>query len=260
MSSEYSLNGVDLDQPGKWRVMQGTLLPAVPAPRLESTDVPFRSGIIDGVGLKVGTFKVTVAFMVEGADRADLDRNFQALMARLRASNKLATLQHHPAGVSPREALVRLVSVSQPSWRYGEWVIDTTVVFEAVEGVWRDTTTIETQLDDLSRLAGGAAPISDAVLKLKPTANTVTIKDVTSGTSLTWRGTMESDQRLLVDVGKYSAWRQVSERWYPLQGAFNASAEISMSPEGLQLTPNHEGKIVLQVTGATGAIQARRAY
>nr|DAD91971.1 MAG TPA: tail protein [Siphoviridae sp. ctdoa10]DAE08808.1 MAG TPA: tail protein [Siphoviridae sp. ctAiL5] len=260
MSSEYSLNGVDLDQPGKWRVMEGTLLPAVPSPRLESTDVPFRSGIIDGAGLKVGTFKVTVAFMVEGADRAGLDRNFQALMARLRASNKLATLQHHPAGVSPREALVRLVSVSQPSWRYGEWVIDTTVVFEAVEGVWRDTTTIETQLDDLSRLAGGAAPISDAVLKLKPTANTVTIKDVTSGTSLTWRGTMESDQRLLVDVGKYSAWRQVSERWYPLQGAFNASAEISMSPEGLQLTPNHEGKIILQVTGATGAIQARRAY
>lgn len=260
MSSEYSLNGVDLDQPGKWRVMEGTLLPAVPSPRLESTDVPFRSGIIDGAGLKVGTFKVTVAFMVEGADRADLDRNFQALMARLRASNKLATLQHHPAGVSPREALVRLVSVSQPSWRYGEWAIDTTVVFEAVEGVWRDTTTIETQVDDLSRLAGGAAPISDAVLKLKPTANTVTIKDVTSGTSLTWRGTMESDQRLLVDVGKYSAWRQVSERWYPIQGAFNASAEISMSPEGLQLTPNHEGKIILQVTGATGAIQARRAY
>ena len=260
MSSEYSLNGVDLDQPGKWRVMEGTLLPAVPSPRLESTDVPFRSGIIDGAGMKVGTFKVTVAFMVEGADRADLDRNFQALIARLRASNKLATLQHHPAGVSPREALVRLVSVSQPSWRYGEWVIDTTVVFEAVEGVWRDTTTIETQLDDLSRLAGGAAPISDAVLKLKPTANTVTIKDVTSGTSLTWRGSMESDQRLLIDIGKYSAWRQVSERWYPLQGAFNASAEISMSPEGLQLTPNHEGKIVLQVTGATGAIQARRAY
>ena len=260
MSSEYSLNGVDLDQPGKWRVMEGTLLPAVPSPRLESTDVPFRSGIIDGAGLKVGTFKVTVAFMVEGVGRADLDRNFQALMARLRASNKLATLQHYPAGTSPREALVRLVSVSQPSWRYGEWAIDTTVIFEAVEGVWRDTTTIETQLDDLSRLAGGAAPISDATLKLKPTANTVTIKDVTSGTSLTWRGTMESDQRLLVDVGKYSAWRQVSERWYPLQGAFNASAEISMSPEGLQLTPNHEGKIVLQVTGATGAIQARRAY
>lgn len=260
MSSEYSLNGVDLDQPGKWRVMEGTLLPAVPSPRLESTEVPFRSGILNGAGLKVGTFKVTVAFMVEGADRGDLDRNFQALMARLRASNKLATLQYHPAGVSPREALVRLVSVSQPSWRYGEWAIDATVIFEAVEGVWRDTATIETQLDDLSRLAGGAAPISDAILKLKPTANVVTIKDVTSGTSLTWRGTMETDQRLLIDVARYDAWRQVSERWGPTPGSPSRASEISMSPEGLQLTPNHEGKIVLQVTGATGSIQARRAY
>ena len=71
---------------------------------------------------------------------------------------------------------------------------------------------------------------------------------------------MERDQRLLIDIGKYSAWRQVSERWHPIQGAFNASAEISMSPEGLQLTPNHEGKIILQVAGATGSIQARRAY
>lgn len=260
MSSEYSLNGVDLDRPGKWRVMQGTLLPAVPAPRLTSTEVPFRSGILDGAGLKVDTFKVTVAFMVEGTDRADLDRNFQALMAVLRASNKLATLQHHPAGVSPRDALVRLVSVSQPAWRYGEWAIDTTVVFEAVEGVWRDTATIETQLDDLSRLAGGAAPIPDAILKLTPTGNTCTIVDQTSGSSVTWRGTMEPGQRLLIDVGKYAAWRQVSERWYPLNGAVNASAEISMSPEGFRLTPNHEGKIVLQVTGTTGVIQARRAY
>ena len=77
MSSEYFLNGVDLDQPGRWRVMQGTLLPAVAAPRLHSTEVPIRSGILDGAGERVGTFKVTVAFMVEGADRAGLDRNWQ---------------------------------------------------------------------------------------------------------------------------------------------------------------------------------------
>ena len=59
MSSEYFLNGVDLDQPGRWRVMQGTLLPAVAAPRLHSTEVPIRSGILDGAGDRVGTFKVT---------------------------------------------------------------------------------------------------------------------------------------------------------------------------------------------------------
>ena len=240
--------------------MQGTLLPAVAAPRLHSTEVPIRSGILDGAGERVGTFKVTVAFMVEGADRAGLDRNWQALMAFLRASSRLTALQHRPAGASPKEALVRLVSVSQPSWRYGEWTIDTTVIFEAVEGVWKDVSPVEAPLTDLSALAGGAAPISDAVLRLSPTANTATILDVTSDTSLTWRGVAAAGQHLLVDVASYSAWRQESDGWEPSQGAVDASPEISMSPGGLTLTPNHEGKIVLKVTGATGHIRARRAY
>ena len=240
--------------------MQGTLLPAVAAPRLHSTEVPIRSGILDGAGERVGTFKVTVAFMVEGAERAGLDRNWQALMAFLRASSRLTALQHRPAGASPKEALVRLVSVSQPSWRYGEWAIDTTVIFEAVEGVWKDVSPVEAPLTDLSALAGGAAPISDAVLRLSPTANTATILDVTSDTSLTWRGVAAAGQHLLVDVASYSAWRQESDGWEPAQGAVDASPEISMSPGGLTLTPNHEGKIVLKVTGATGHIRARRAY
>ena len=260
MSSEYFLNGVDLDQPGRWRVMQGTLLPAVAAPRLHSTEVPIRSGILDGAGERVGTFKVTVAFMVEGQDRGELDRNFQSLLAFLRSSNRLATLQHRPAGGTSREAMVRLVSMSQPSWRYGEWAIDSTAVFEAVEGVWKDVSPVETPLTDLARLAGGAAPVSEAVLRLTPTANTATVLDVTSGTSLTWRGVAAAGQYLLVDVASYSAWRQDSDGWEPAQGAVDASAEISMSPGGLTITPDHEGKIVLKVTGATGHIRARRAY
>lgn len=260
MSSEYFLNGVDLDQPGRWRVMQGTLLPAVAAPRLHSTEVPIRSGILDGAGERVGTFKVTVAFMVEGQDRVELDRNFQSLLAFLRSSNRLAALQHRPAGGTSREAMVRLVSMSQPSWRYGEWAIDSTAIFEAVEGVWKDVSPVETPLTDLGKLAGGAAPISDAVLRLSPTANTATVFDVTSGTSLTWRGVAAAGQYLLVDVASYSAWRQESDTWEPAQGSVDASAEISMSPDGLTITPNHEGKIVLKVTGATGHIRARRAY
>lgn len=260
MSSEYFLNGVDLDQPGRWRVMQGTLLPAVAAPRLHSTEVPIRSGVLDGAGDRVGTFKVTVAFMVEGQDRGELDRNFQALLAFLRSSNRLAALQHRPAGGTSREAMVRLVSMSQPSWRYGEWAIDSTVIFEAVEGVWKDVSPVEAPLTDLSALAGGAAPISDAVMRLSPATNTATILDVTSDTSLTWRGVAAAGQHLLVDVASYSAWRQDSDGWEPAQGAVDASPEISMSPGGLTLTPNHEGKIVLKVTGATGHIRARRAY
>ena len=74
------------------------------------------------------------------------------------------------------------------------------------------------------------------------------------------RGVAAAGQHLLVDVASYSAWRQESDGWEPAQGAVDASPEISMSPGGLTLTPNHEGKIVLKVTGATGYIRARRAY
>lgn len=260
MSSEYYLNGVDLDQPGKWRVMHGTLLPEVPSPRLESTDVPFRSGIIDGAGEKVGTFKVTVALMVEGADRGELDRNWYALTARLRSSNRLASLQHRPAGGTPKEAIVRLVSVSQPAWRYGEWVIDTTAVFEAVEGVWKDTAPVEANLSDLSSLKGGAAPITDALLRLYPASNLVTVKDKGSGTVLTWRGSVAGGQRLLVDVARYEAWKIDADRWEVGSGAQDASAGLSMSPNGFQLTPDTEGSIAVEITGGAGVIRARRAY
>ena len=223
MSSEYFLNGVDLDQPGRWRVMQGTLLPAVAAPRLHSTEVPIRSGILDGAGERVGTFKVTVAFMVEGADRAGLDRNWQALMAFLRASSRLTALQHRPAGASPKEALVRLVSVSQPSWRYGEWAIDTTVIFEAVEGVWKDVSPVEAPLTDLSALAGARHPYPMLSCACRPLLTRPPILDVTSDTSLTWRGVAAAGQHLLVDVASYSAWRQESDGWEPAQGAVDAS-------------------------------------
>lgn len=260
MSSEYYLNGIDLDQPGKWRVMHGTLLPEVPSPRLESTDVPFRSGIIDGAGQKVGTFKVTVAFMVEGADRGELDRNWYALVARLRASNRLASLQHRPAGAAPKEAIVRLVSVSQPAWRYGEWAIDATAVFEAVEGVWKDTAPVEANLSDLSALKGGSAPITDALLRLYPTSNLVTVKDKESGTNLTWRGSVAGGQRLLVDVARYEAWKIDADQWAAGSGAKGASSGLSMSSGGFQLTPDSEGNVSVEITGGTGVIRARRAY
>ena len=260
MSSEYFLNGTDLDRPGKWRVMQGTLLPGVPTPRLQSVEVPSRNGVIGGAGAKVGTFKITIAFMVEGADRGELDRNWHALVARLRSSGRLATLQHRPAGGHPKEASVRLVSVSQPQWRYGEWAIDSTVVLEAVEGVWRDVAPIEANLSDLSALAGGAAPVADALLRLYPTSNLMTVKDKESSTVLTWRGSVEGGQRLLVDVSRYEAWKIDSDLWAAASGARGASAGLSMSPAGFQLTPDSEGRVAVEVTGGTGVVRARRAY
>lgn len=260
MSSEYALDGVDLDQPGRWRVMHGTLLPAVPSPRLASTEVPARNGVIDGVGQRTGTFDVTINFMVEGANRAQLEQNWVALMARLRNVSSLSTLTYSPAGFGARDALVRLKSIAQPSFTYGEWTIDTTAVFEAVEGVWKDRNYTVQPLDNMTALSGGSAPITDPLIMLMPTGNTMTVRDKVSGTSLTWRGTLTGGQRVLVDVASYSAVRQAAAEWEVALSHFDASGEISMSPGGFQLTPAADGKITLEVTGGTGYARARKAY
>lgn len=260
MSSEYSLDGVDLDQPGRWRVMLGTLLPSVPSPRLTSTEVPYRNGVIDGVGQKFGTFIVTVGFMVEGDTRAALERNWIALQARLRGVSGLSTLRYTPEGVAPREARVRLQSISQPTYRHREWVIETTAVLEAVEGVWKDVNPTVVSFDDLTNISGGSAPITDAQVMLMPTTNAVTVFDTVSKSSLTWRGVVTGGQRVLVNTAAYSAVRQESDGWEIASSNVDASAEISMSPGGFQLAPGPDGKIKVEFSGGTGMIRARRAY
>lgn len=260
MSSEYALDGVDLDQPGKWRVMLGTLLPSIPTPRLSSTEVPYRNGVIDGVGQKFGTFIVTVNFMVEGTDRASLEKNWVGLQSRVRGVSGLSTMTYTPAGFGSRQALVRLQSVSQPVFRYREWIIECTVVFEAVEGVWKDVNYTVQEFTDLTNLSGGSAPITDAQVMLLPSSNAMTVNDAVSGTTLTWRGVAKTSERVLINVPEYSAVRQSFNGWELAPSHTEASGEISMSPGGFQLTPGPDGKITLNVSGGTGYVRARKAY
>lgn len=260
MSSEYALDGVDLDQPGRWRVMEGTLLPAIPAPRLSSTEVPSRSGVLDGVGEVWGTFTVTIAFMVEGTSRAALEQNWIALQARLRGVSRLSTLTYKPDGVGARDALVRLQSIAQPTYRHREWIIETVAVFEAVEGVWKDREYTVQALSDMKFLSGGSAPIADAQIMLLPTSNAVTVLDQVSGTTLSWRGTVTGGQRILIDVATYYAVKQAHDGWNIAPTNTDVSGEINMSPGGFRLTPGPDGKITVLVTGGTGYARARKAY
>ena len=260
MSSEYALDGVDMDQPGRWRVMLGTLLPSIPTPRLSSTEVPYRNGVIDGVGQKFGTFTVTINFMVEGATRAALEQNWTALQARLRNVSGLSTLRYTPEGFGAREARVRLQSVAQPTYTHRDWIIETTAVFEAVEGVWKDVNYTVQPFTDLKDLSGGSAPITDAQVMLMPTSGAMTIRDVVSGTWLAWKGVLTGEYRVLIDVASYSAVQQAFNGWELAPSHKEASAEISMSPGGFQLTPGPDGKIVLATSGGTGYVRARKAY
>lgn len=260
MSSEYSLDGVDLDQPGRWRVMAGTTVPTVPSPRLTSTEVPFRDGVIDGVGHRVGTGLVTVAFMVEGDSRASLEVNWVALQARLRRTSRLSTLQYQPKGYGPRVALVRLKSLSDPVYTHRELLIETTAVFEVVRGVWEDKDWTVQPLSDMGALAGGCAPMRNMTVMLLPTANVMRVVDNESQTALTWNGVLAGGNRILVNVPAYSAVKQADPGWDVTTQAVDISNEISMSHRGFQLTPDAGGKVSVSVTGGSGYVRAKKAY
>ena len=97
---------------------------------------------------------------------------------------------------------------------------------------------------------------------LAPSANEMVIKDVTSGSTLTWKGSAvpAADDRIIVDVQNYSAYRQTSTDWPVLDNAVDVSGQISMSAGGFRLTPNSDGQVRLTVTGGSGYVRARRAY
>lgn len=114
----------------------------------------------------------------------------------------------------------------------------------------------------MTQLSGGTAPITDALLMLAPSANEMIIRDVTSGSTLTWKGSAipAATDRVLVDVERYTAVRQTSPDWEVLGNSVDVSGQISMSAGGFRITPDSEGQVSLQVTGGTGYVKARRAY
>lgn len=265
MSSEYFLNGTELDDPqGRWKVMEGTLLPDIASPVNVSVKIPGRDGVMPMPTTSFGTSTITIAFMVQdarngalGGGRAVLDDNFNQLLAALRFRGGLAYLGYRPAGAEWRHASVRLQSISSPVYYHLEKIIETTAVFENVDGVWRSDTEYTLPADDLSRLDGCAMPIFDPLIKLVPTTTRVTVQDRVSGSQITWTGPLRAGKTLVLDPASYWAeWTDGS--WGP---GTDASAGMSLTSRGFRLTPNSWGRITVTVTGATSAqVKTMKVY
>lgn len=265
MGSEYYLNGTDLDDAqGRWKVMDGTLLPDIASPVNVSVKIPGRDGVLPMPTSAFGTSTVTITFMIQdtvngrlGGGRSALDANFNRLLAALRFRGGLAYLGYRPDGAEPRHAAVRLQSVSSPVYYHPEKIIETTAVFENVDGVWRSDTEYTVPADDLAQLDGCAMPIFDPLIKLVPTATTVTVQDRVSGCTITWKGPIQAAKTLVINPAAY--WAEWTDGAWT--GGADASAGLSLASRGFRLTPNSWGRITIAVTGAASAqVKARRAY
>nr|DAV87546.1 MAG TPA: tail protein [Caudoviricetes sp.] len=268
----YSLDGTDLDDPlGRWVLTEGTALSTRGEPWNASVDIPGRFGILPIAPSVTKSATVALKFTVfswadnrEGSrckgGLAQLETNYQNLLRRLFAFGRMQTLQYTPAGQPVREARVRPTSSVEPVLDPHSETITFAVTYEIASGLWRGTVDIVDHLHDMSKFNGCVMPIPDGKLLLEPTAPTGTVKDNVSGTSFTFTGTLNSGERLLVDIANYRAWKTLSQDWTAPPGSRSADGEISMSPGGFRATPSADGRISMTLTGTTGRFRGRMAY
>lgn len=263
MASEYYLNGVPLDDPaGRWFVTSETLLPTLGSPRNISTVVPLRSGVMPLAPVAVEPFQVTVKMVVQdsGQGRGGLDRNWWALIRSVRQLGRLLKMQHRPPGGTAKEALVRLSSSVEPSFHYFENMIETTLVFEGVEGFWRDEYESEADLKNLGLMAGSALPINDAVIDIETPSRIMKITDVASGLSLSWTGVIPPDTYHMV-INCYDYTVHLGSTWWAATGP-DVGADLSVPPGGWSFTPDALGNFRVRTEGvnANARVKFRRHY
>lgn len=266
MASEYTLNGVDLeDAKGRWFVMKGTHIPGVAAPRNASVEVPLRNGVLPASTASWGTFKVTVSLMVTdardgalGGGRAALEDNWQALMTILH-SPTLMTLGYKPAGMTERTTKVRVSGISDPSFHYGGLIYETAVIFESLSGIWKDTAVKTMDSNLLAPIDGGSRPITDAILLATAYTGTVLkVTDVVSGSWISWSGTVPENKNVRIDCAAVTA-RFVAPGGWDEPGD-DASKGLDLSPRGFAIWPDPAGAYAVKRSGGYVGLRASRSF
>ena len=266
MASEYTLNGVDLeDAKGRWFVMKGTHIPGVAAPRNASVEVPLRNGVLPASTASWGTFKVTVSLMVTdardgvlGGGRAALEDNWQALMTILH-SPTLMTLGYKPAGMTERTTKVRVSGVSDPSFHYGGLIYETAIIFESLSGIWKDTAVNTMDSNLLTPIDGGSRPITDAVLLATAYTGTVLkVTDVVSGSWISWSGTVPENKNVRIDCAAVTA-RFVAPGGWDEPGD-DASKGLDLSPRGFAICPTRPARTPSNGPAGYVGLRASRSF
>ncbi|PHP52597.1 hypothetical protein [Actinomyces ruminis] len=252
--SEYQLDGHDLDDPqGRWLLTDATTLPSWGAPRLVSTEVPGRTGVLPTVPTSADPITITLGLLItdSGMGRPGLDANLRALAVMFRRHDRLLTLTHSPAGAPAREAMVRLSGAIEPEFYPAGSAAVLLVVLEAPSGLWRDVDEAVAPATDLSALDGGAMPIPDAVLRVTPSAQRIVIQDAVSGDTLAWEGSLVSGATLIIRPAEFAAvWSTEAD----------ATAGLSLPAHGFNLTPDSTGHHGLTVQGGVVEVVARRCF
>ena len=257
--SNWLVDGVDLS--AEFGLVRGTTWRPPVSARNAVVEVPGRHGsVVSGrTSLEAPTVTLQLLTKAVGEDALGV------------LSGKLQSLLGRPAGVTltrvqgtvSASAHARLVSLSpvDVSWQSGvaTWTAVLTVPGVTFRGTVVNSASLAASSNTtlaLPTLAGSSAPIRDAILRLSGPATSFSWTCPTSGTGISWAGSLLAGYYLYVDVATLTAWRTTSaSAWAGAGAEWQAeTARLDYPSAGpLQLWPRVSGaSTVVEVAIAGG--------
>lgn len=191
--------------------------------RRSSLDLPGRHGTTPGAGAVVfddGKLALTWELTADTFDAVEAER--LGLMAMLGAPGDLIVTRR--VGAVDQTAAHRLVSISDTDADSGTSMVTVTAVLSAPGVFWRGVeatsdpiaATAGTIAAEVPILAGCTAPVGDAVVRTTGPATGVTVRDLATGTGLSWVGTLALGAYVFMDAASLRAWTTTDpDAWAP---------------------------------------------
>lgn len=252
----YSIDGISLnDSSGRWSLEASTSRRSLPAVRVTDASTPRRHGDGFTPGDTFDSTRVGLSLIVADKDALGVsggavqaERNLEYLTALLLQTDRLIQLVQHTGPSESRTALGRVVSAVEPTAstplldRYKlQIVVNIPGVF------WSDPVgpvvsqgpaATVTGAFALPLLAGGSAPITDAIIRFKgPFNGVVAVSDPASGAGLSWSGTLTATQYAFLNADTLKA--HISTSATSWNTGTDATSGLDYPPPGpLVLTPS----------------------
>lgn len=255
MKPTYIINDVPLDDPaGRWRLDAETTRRALPAVRSTAIASPHRHGETTPTGDPYDPTNVGLSLHVTDRNPlgvpsgpAQTERNLE-LITGLLYSRPLLELTHQ-IGDQTRIAPARITSSSQPEARNNTLTHYQLHYVLTIPGVfWTDPDGPQTTQGptdpregtlNLPALAGGTAPITDAIIRIRRgIAGRYEVTDPTTGTGLILNATGPGGY-VYIDADTLTAWQSgTTAQWERPTEPTDLTELVDYPPAGpLQITP-----------------------
>lgn len=222
--NDYTLDGVKLTDPaGRWFPERKTGIRVLPARRSNNLQYPGVDGerFIPGAPFEPGM--VMIRLYVEGKTHEEFMTNYEFITGLLGQRHKTLELVHQydAAGLVTRHAQVTFPDSSEPELD-GPLRAMIDLNGQVTGSFWRSklatdsttpaVTTVGT-IRTLAELAGGNAPITDALIRVKGGFSTLAVEDPVSLSRITFNAALTATEYIIVDPVNWTARKVTTDTW-----------------------------------------------